>query len=267
MQKHSIISLANSRCFKPFKKLQRFLNERIFNLVLLNRADLHTLPEKIYLSRLLPHLKVDCVFDVGANNGQYAQMLRVHAGYQGRIISFEPIPSAADKIRKLALHDPLWTVEQIALDEVGGVGEFNIMQSDQFSSLGTPSHESTANFKDANKSINIIQVQKETLEEAYVRLKNQYQFVRPFLKMDTQGFDVRVVRGGKNIISNFLGLQSELAVQKLYQESVDFREAISLYESLGFTLGSLVPNNGGGFPEMVEIDCIMVNDAILENSL
>ena len=60
---------------------------------------------------------MDCVFDIGANNGQYAQMLRKYAGYQGRIISFEPIPSAADKIRKLAAGDPLWTVEQIALDE------------------------------------------------------------------------------------------------------------------------------------------------------
>ncbi|MBU3601764.1 FkbM family methyltransferase [Polynucleobacter sp. AM-25C3] len=266
MQKQTILSQVMDRCFKPFKKLERFLDEKIFNLTLLNRADLHTLPEKIYLSRLLPFLNVDCVFDVGANNGQYAQMLRKHVGYQGRIISFEPIPSAADKIRKLALHDPLWTVEQIALDEVGGVGEFNIMQGDQFSSLGTPSHEANANFQDANKSINIIQVQKETLEEAYSRLKAQYQFVRPFLKMDTQGFDVRVARGGKNIISNFLGLQSELAVQKLYQESIDFREAISFYESLGFTLGSLVPNNGGGFPDMVEIDCIMVNDAMLEKS-
>jgi hypothetical protein len=43
-------------------------------------------------------------------------------------------------------------------------------------------------------------------------------------------------------------------------------KAISFYESLGFTLGSLVPNNGGGFPDMVEIDCMMVNDAMLEKS-
>lgn len=232
--------------------------------MVVNRDLLHTLPEKIYLSRLLPYLNIDCVFDVGANNGQYAQMLRKHAGYQGRIISFEPIPSAAEKIRKLALNDPLWTVEEIALDEFGGIGEFNVMESDQFSSLGTPNHESTQNFIEANRAIKVIPVRKETLEEAYIRLKNQYQFLRPFLKMDTQGFDVRIARGGKNIISHFLGLQSELAVQRLYQESVDFRQAISFYESLGFVLGSLVPNNGGGFPEMVEIDCIMVNKEMLK---
>jgi FkbM family methyltransferase len=251
------------RCLKPLKKIESFFKAKFFNHTIVNRDQLHTLPEKIYLSRLFPYLNIDCVFDVGANNGQYALMLRKHAGYRGRIISFEPIPSAAEKIRKLALNDPLWTVEEIALDEFGGIGEFNIMESDQFSSLGTPNHESTRDFIDANKSIKVIQVRKETLEEAYARLKKQYQFLKPFLKMDTQGFDVRISRGGKNIISQFLGLQSELAIHRLYQESVDFRDAISFYESLGFSLGSLVPNNGGGFPEMVEIDCIMVNKAML----
>ena len=57
-------------------------------------------PRKDLFDSLLPYLKVDCVFDVGANNGQYAQILRKHADYQGRIISFEPIPSAADPLPK-----------------------------------------------------------------------------------------------------------------------------------------------------------------------
>jgi FkbM family methyltransferase len=256
-------NILTKKLLKPLMKLHRFVDREICNLVILNKADLHTLPEKIYLARLLPYLNVDCVFDVGANNGQYAQMLRKYAGYQGRIISFEPIPSAAYKIRKLAAGDPLWTVEQIALDEEAGIGEFKVMQSDQFSSLGTPNHDDTDRFLEANNPIDVIQVEKETLEGAYARLKNKYGFNRPFLKMDTQGFDVRVARGGKNIIAQFLGLQSELAIKRLYKESLDFREAISYYESLGFTLGSLVPNNGGNFPDMVEIDCIMVNDAVL----
>jgi hypothetical protein len=97
------------------------------------------------------------------------------------------------------------------------------------------------------------------LDAAYHRLYEQYQFRRPFLKMDTQGFDVSIVKGGESVISQFVGLQSELAIKKLYRESVDFREAISYFEQLGFTLGSLVPNNGGYFPEMIEIDCIMIN--------
>lgn len=227
--------------------------------IVVPKNEIAALPERLFLSQLLPFLNVDCVFDVGANNGQYAQMLRKYAGYQGRIISFEPIPKAAEKIRQLSKNDPLWSVEPIALNQTGGKALFNIMQSDQFSSLGTPNHDETNLFVNANVPQEQIIVLAETLDAAYHRLHEQYQFRRPFLKMDTQGFDVSIVKGGESVISQFVGLQSELAIKKLYQESVDFREAISYFEQLGFTLGSLVPNNGGYFPEMIEIDCIMIN--------
>lgn len=231
----------------------------MFNRVFLRSDELSLLPERLYLARLLPYLGVDCVFDVGANNGQYAQMLRKKIGYKGRIISFEPIPAAVTKIQKLAATDPLWSVEEIALDLEGGIGEFNIMASDQFSSLGTPKHNENNSFTDANRPVEKILVKKESLEDAYIRLKDKYQFRAPFLKMDTQGFDISIVKGGISIIKEFLGLQSELAIQKLYEESVDFRDAISFYESCGFRLGQLVPNNAGFFPELIEMDCIMFN--------
>jgi FkbM family methyltransferase len=56
------------------------------------------------------------VFDVGANAGQYALLLR-HLGYKKAIISFEPIPDTARKLRKLAAKDKQWFVEEIALED------------------------------------------------------------------------------------------------------------------------------------------------------
>jgi hypothetical protein len=46
--------------------------------------------EEEHLRRFLRHFEVDCVFDVGANSGQYATMVRERAGYLGPIVSFEP---------------------------------------------------------------------------------------------------------------------------------------------------------------------------------
>ena len=50
------------------------------------------------LSRFLSDFRVDCVFDIGANTGQYGARLR-QTGYRGLIVSFEPNPSAFAKLQ------------------------------------------------------------------------------------------------------------------------------------------------------------------------
>jgi hypothetical protein len=56
--------------------------------------------EQIQIAKLFQALKIDCVFDVGANEGQYARMLRSEVGYTGPIVSFEPVPAAAERLRR-----------------------------------------------------------------------------------------------------------------------------------------------------------------------
>jgi FkbM family methyltransferase len=219
--------------------------------------------EQQHLKRMLHDYGVDCVFDVGANYGQYAQMLRRKANFKGLIISFEPIPDAAAILRKLSANDPLWIIEECALSKSNGTQTFNIMSDSQFSSLSEPNHDEIQSFKDMNKVSESIQVKTETLDSAFGRLQRKFTFECPFLKMDTQGFDVEVVNHGKSVINQFIGLQSELAVNKLYKDSVDFREAITIYEQHGFSLSAFVPNNEGHFPRLVETDCIMLRSDLL----
>ncbi len=239
------------------RDLRRIEKLRHFRFV--DSRELYAVYEREHLLRLLQHLQVDCVFDVGANAGQYAHMLRTCAGFTGRIISFEPIPWLANDIRRAASHDDLWTIEEVALASEAGEGQFNVMVSNQFSSLGTPNHDETDLFVNMNALESRIKVHKETLESAYKRLKHDHGFKRPFLKMDTQGFDVAVLKSGEAIASEFVGLQSELAIKRIYKESIDFRDAISIYNELGFELSAFVPNNSGHFPHLIETDCIMVH--------
>jgi FkbM family methyltransferase len=230
---------------------------------LIDSRKLYAEHEQIHLRDFLRLLEVDCVFDVGANWGQYARMLRKKAGFCGRIISFEPIPEAAEGIRYQIGRDSLWTVEEVALAGETGSREFHIMQGSQFSSLAAPRHQDVSIFKNLNRPVKTVLVKTETLTAAFRRLQCQFGFCRPFLKLDTQGLDVEILGSGREVALHFVGLQSELAIKRIYEQSLDFREALSFYQSVGFELSALVSNNAGHFPVLIEIDCIMGRKDIL----
>jgi FkbM family methyltransferase len=217
-------------------------------------------PEQLH--RFLTHFRVDCVFDVGANVGQYASKLR-DIGYTGQIISFEPIPEAAAAATRLASRDPKWVVNEIALDSESRDVSFNIMQSSQFSSLHRPDHSGTDAFVGVNEVKQKVEVRTRTLAELFPALKAEYGFERPFLKMDTQGHDVQVTLGAGDHIKAFVGLQSELGMTKLYDGQPDYHEALEHYKRMGFKLSGLIPNNAGHFPDLNEVDCLMYNPAFL----
>lgn len=210
-----------------------------------------------HLKKLFKHLKVDCVFDVGANVGQYAKMLRENVGYKGLVVSFEPIPDVAAGLAKKAAGQSNWVVEELAIGASDGTAEFNVMKSTTFSSLSAPRHDDVDLFTKMNRVTNTVTVRTENLATTVDRLRARFGFSRPFLKLDTQGFDVQIVTAARETVKTFVGLQSELAIKKLYADSVDFREAITIYEDCGFGLSALVPNNAGHFPRLVEVDCIM----------
>lgn len=228
-------------------------------LLLIRDSELHALPERMHLRRFVEHFAIDCIFDVGANRGQYATMLRQQVGYEGLIVSFEPIPECADHVRALAKGDPLWQVEEVALADRVGMDSFNIMASHQFSSLASPDHSGVDLFQETNRVVRSVTVKVDLLTNYYRIYRERFGFARPFLKLDTQGGDVKVVAGAADIMRAFVGLQSELSVIKIYDSATPYDEAIRFYESLGFRLSAFVPNNYGHFPSLVEIDCIMYN--------
>ncbi|MFY7886822.1 MAG: FkbM family methyltransferase, partial [Dolichospermum sp.] len=87
---------------KTIKKLARSLG------VDLKRYNVQT-SEAAKMQRLLAYHNIDLVFDVGANIGQYAKLLR-ELGYSGRIVSFEPLSSAYSQLKAVSEKDPLWEI-------------------------------------------------------------------------------------------------------------------------------------------------------------
>ena len=52
------------------------------------------------LTELFSRYSINCVFDVGANTGQYVHFLRQFIGYRGRVISFEPVFHCYESLSK-----------------------------------------------------------------------------------------------------------------------------------------------------------------------
>lgn len=212
------------------------------------------LDEERHLRRLLAYLDVDCVFDVGGNIGQYGQMLREDVGYRGRIVSFEPHPDAVTKLKAAAAQDPLWEVEAFALGNDNSQMEFHaheLTELSSFRSFGDTAHK-------PDKDARLVMVPMRRLEDYLPEARARWGFRRPYLKIDTQGFDLEVAKGAGGSLGDFLGLQSEVAFQTIYEGAPDYRAALDFYGSKGFVLSRLVPIHDAHFPETVEMDAIMI---------
>lgn len=233
---------------------------RLAGYRMMDTTQLYRYPEINHLRRFFASYKVDCVFDVGANRGQYATMLRRQVGYRGRIISFEPDPTTSGILREKARGDAGWEVREVALADREGVQQFHIMRDSQFNSLSSPRHDETQMFAESNFVVATVDVPTETLATALHKATAKGPFANPYLKMDTQGYDLAIVAHCPEVLRNFVGIQTEMAIKKLYRDSAEFTELMEWYLAHGFDVSAIVPNNdnSGHFPVLVESDCIFI---------
>lgn len=243
----------------------RELGDRALAVRLAAVGRVHQYPEVQALRRFLAAFAVDCLFDVGANRGQYAMMARRDAGYKGLILSFEPNPDIFVPLARRAAGDPRWHVFNMALSDFDGAASFNIMAADQFSSLKRPSGAQDAIFADRNKVTKTVDMQCRRLDTLLPELVAQHGFARPFLKMDTQGHDLSVCEGAGDAIGRMLGVQTELGVRPIYEGGAGYRAMIDWLDARDFAPSAFFANNKGHFPLLVEMDGIFVNRALVRD--
>lgn len=205
---------------------------------------------------LLTKYQVNCVFDVGANSGQYARRLR-RFGYTGRIVSFEPASATFAKLQRAAKGDFAWQAHQCALGREEATQSMNV-DWNTMNSLLPPSDYGKDRYKRFSKTrTEEIQVRRldEVMPEALAGLADP----RPYLKMDTQGFDLEVFAGAGDRIEDFVGMQSEVAVLRLYEGSPPMSESIAAYEASGFEITGMYPvTREQTTGRVVEFDCVMM---------
>ena len=228
-----------------------------FGLHLVRSDTLNTLDA--HLLDLFTALRINCVLDVGANDGDYGSELR-RLGFNGHIVSFEPVGSNFQRLLARIGGDARWKAHQMALGERDGEAEINVLQGHTFSSFLTPSAFGAEHF---GQKMNVDRKELVPLRRLEGVLDGMVAGIpepRIFLKMDTQGYDMQVIRGAGEALRRIQGLQMELAVRQLYDGmSTDLVNTIPTLQAAGFELSGLFPvtRDPGSRLTILELDCVM----------
>jgi FkbM family methyltransferase len=187
--------------------------------------------------RLLRTLGVDLVLDVGANVGQFGARLR-RSGYTGAIVSFEPMASAFAALGARAASDSRWTALNMGLGDRSGPALLHVAGNSGSSSLleMLPAHLSAA---PGSAYVGTEAVQIRRLDELADELLGAYRF--PCLKVDTQGFELAVMRGAGDHLGRMAMLRLELLLVPLYTRAPLYDEVMRFVGDAGFALAGVEP--------------------------
>lgn len=184
----------------------------------------------------LKKFEIDLVLDVGANCGQFSSGIR-RGGYRGKIVSFEPLTSAFAKLTEAQVGDRLWDVyPRCAIGDQDGDVTINIAGNSASSSL-LPMLETHT-----TAAPHTAYIGKETVK--LMRLDSITPdffstFKKPFLKIDTQGFEWHVLDGAINTLSQVQGVLLEMSLIPLYEGQHLWGDMLNRMEKAGFTLWAL----------------------------
>jgi FkbM family methyltransferase len=176
---------------------------------------------------LMREAGVSLVLDVGANEGQYAMTLRA-SGYDGDMVSFEPLRDAYARLRGAAADDPHWQTKNLALGMEAARMGIHISANSYSSSLLPITGLCVEAAPDA-AYVGAEEVEVVTLDSLDVP-----EDVSILLKADVQGYEPQVLRGAARLLPRVMVLELELSLVPLYAGQELAHEVCALVRRLGF---------------------------------
>lgn len=202
-------------------------------------------------------LQINCVLDVGAHFGEYAEFLR-EIGYDEEIISFEPVSENYSRLSARAAGARKWRTLRCALGEENRIKTINVAQCTDFSSFLAPSRYSAEAFEGKGRVARVEEVEMKRLDAVLDQAAEGIPNARIFLKMDTQGWDLPVLLGASGVLDRIVAIQSEISVKHIYEGMTDYTDSIAAMNAMGFDLVAMVPVSRESGLRVIEFDCLMV---------
>jgi FkbM family methyltransferase len=185
--------------------------------------------------KLVSNHNIDTLFDIGANAGQYASLMREY-GFKGKIISFEPLKSAFEELKKTSIKDNNWLINNYALGNENTISMINVAGNSYSSSILNmlPSHLKVA---PESKYVTQEKIEIKKLDSIFYSFCNNEDKV--MIKIDTQGYEKNVLDGANESLNNIKIIQLEMSIIPLYENEMIFVDMINYLDNKGFQLFSL----------------------------
>ncbi len=181
--------------------------------------------------KLLHDLGIRTVWDVGANIGQYACLLRGN-GYRNHIVSLEPGSGAHASLERRARGDALWTVIRTAAGCADDEATLNISANGQSSSI-LPMLSRHVTAAPRSHYVGSERVAVHRLDE----LAEKMILPTPAaLKLDVQGFEMSALSGATRLLKDCVLIEVELSLVPLYEEGAKWLHVIDCLAGHGFRL-------------------------------
>lgn len=177
---------------------------------------------------------VDAVIDVGAHHGQFA-LFALHTFPNASMYCFEPLPQAAQALRKsVGRHSNVHIVEKAASNE-SGTTSMHVSRLDDSSSLLPIGDRYVAAFPGTEEA-GTAEVPMIRVDEA---LSGDALGESTLMKIDVQGYEQAVLDGSSGVLDSIKQIVIEVSFLELYRGQTLAGGIVSHLNGRGFDLSGV----------------------------
>lgn len=215
------------------------IKKLIHHSLSLFKLELHRMPTAEELKQIaeaerrrtlwLRNMNIETILDIGANTGQFAKSM--HELFpEATLYSFEPLKDCYEELLVQFKNVPQFQAFNVALGDETGIVEMHRSEYSPSSSLLSMNDLHKTSFPYTKKEI-LQKVDLVCLDDIASRLELR----KPMLvKLDVQGYEDKVISGGKSVIGQADIVITELSVEQLYDGQPLFDEIYKTMTSMGF---------------------------------
>ena len=188
--------------------------------------------EATFLTNILEqfhyHNEEILIADIGTYRGDFTSDL-IHGFPRARAVLFEPTPNSFSYLLKKFADNPLVRVVNCAISNYDGDDIFYLLEDGATNSLLYP----------VNQNVSEIKASVKTLDKFWQEESNFQQL--DILKIDTQGNDLKVLQGAREVIKQYSPcILVEAIFIELYQTQNSYYEIIKYMQEYEYSLANIL---------------------------